>query len=35
MIIECDQEIPLPAIKWLEKLEGVEKVTYLSLKEEL
>ena len=33
MIIECDQEIPLNAIKWLEHLEGVEKVTYLSLKD--
>lgn len=33
MVIECDHEIPLPAVKWLERLEGVEKVTYLSLKD--
>lgn len=32
MIIECDQEIPAEAIKWLMKLEGVNKVTYYSLK---
>lgn len=31
MIVECDQEIPLDSIKWLERLEGVEKVTYYSL----
>lgn len=31
MVIECDQEIPTNALKWLEHLEGVEKVTYLSL----
>lgn len=31
MILECDQEIPRDSIKWLEKLEGVEKVTYYSL----
>lgn len=31
MIIECDQEIPADSIKWLEHLEGVEKVTYYSL----
>ncbi len=34
MIIECDQEIPLDAVKWLEHLEGVEKVTYYSLSED-
>jgi len=33
MILECDQEIPSDCIKWLEHLEGVEKVTYLSLEE--
>lgn len=33
MVIECDTEIPLDAIKWLEKLEGIIKVTYLSLEE--
>lgn len=32
MIIECDQEIPAESIKWLMKLEGVNKVTYYSLK---
>lgn len=31
MVLECDQEIPLDSIKWLEHLEGVVKVTYLSL----
>lgn len=31
MILELDQEIPQEALKWLEKLEGVEKVTYYSL----
>ncbi|MBR1866427.1 MAG: L-serine ammonia-lyase, iron-sulfur-dependent subunit beta [Lachnospiraceae bacterium] len=34
MVIECDQEIPVDSIKWLEHLEGVEKVTYYSLKED-
>lgn len=33
MVIECDQEIPTVAIKWLERLEGVDKVTYLSLQD--
>ncbi|MCQ2586905.1 MAG: L-serine ammonia-lyase, iron-sulfur-dependent subunit beta [Treponema sp.] len=32
MILELDQEVPAEALKWLEKLEGVEKVTYYSLK---
>ncbi|MBQ0051907.1 MAG: L-serine ammonia-lyase, iron-sulfur-dependent subunit beta [Treponema sp.] len=32
MILECDQEIPEESIKWLMKLEGVNKVTYYSLK---
>lgn len=31
MVIECDQEIPKESIAWLEHLEGVSKVTYLSL----
>lgn len=31
MVIECDQEIPKESIKWLEHLEGIEKVTYYSL----
>ena len=30
---ECDQEIPDEALKWLEHLEGIEKVTYYSLVE--
>jgi len=33
MIIECDQEVPVESIKWLEELEGIIKVTYLSLQE--
>lgn len=31
MVIECDQEVPKEAISWLEHLEGIMKVTYLSL----
>ena len=34
MVIECDQEVPKDSIKWLEHLEGIIKVTYLSLAEE-
>lgn len=34
MVIECDQEIPMESIHWLEHLEGIIKVTYLSLSEE-
>ncbi len=34
MVIECDQEIPKDSIHWLEHLEGIIKVTYLSLLEE-
>lgn len=30
MVIECDQEIPLSAVSWLQRLEGITKVTYLS-----
>lgn len=30
MVIECDQEIPIKSVHWLERLEGVTKVTYLS-----
>ena len=33
MIIECDQEVPKEAVKWLERLEGIVKVTYFSLEE--
>ena len=31
MVVECDQEVPQEGIKWLEKAEGVVKVTYLPL----
>lgn len=34
MVIECDQEVPEIAMKWLRHLDGVEKVTYLSLAED-
>jgi len=33
MIIECDHEVPVKTIKSLEELEGIIKVTYLSLQE--
>ncbi len=33
MVIECDQEIPAESIRWLEHLDGVSKVTYLSLQD--
>ena len=33
MIIECDHEVPVEIIKSLEELEGIIKVTYLSLQE--
>lgn len=32
MVIECDQEVPKESIQWLEHIEGIKKVTYLSLK---
>ena len=32
MVLECDQEIPEGSIRWLEHIEGIKKVTYLSLK---
>lgn len=35
MVIECDQEIPSDSIRWLEHLEGIVKVTYLSLEDGL
>ncbi len=34
MVIECDQEIPKEGIQWLERVEGVLKVTYLGKEEE-
>ncbi len=33
MVIECDQEVPGESIEWLAHLEGIIKVTYLSLEE--
>jgi L-serine dehydratase len=33
MVIECDQEVPLEILEWLKKLEGIVKVTYLSMEE--
>lgn len=33
MVIECDQEVQKESIAWLEHLEGVQKVTYYSLKD--
>lgn len=33
MVIECDQEVPKESLKWLGHIEGILKVTYLSLKE--
>lgn len=33
MVLECDQEVPIEGIKWLERVEGIVKVTYLSLKD--
>ena len=35
MVLECDQEVPEDGIKWLEKIEGVLKVTYLGKNDEL
>lgn len=33
IVIECDQEVPRESIAWLEHLEGILKVSYLSLAE--
>lgn len=33
MVLECDQEIPADGLAWLSRLEGVVKVTYLSLQD--
>ena len=30
MVIETDQDIPAEALRWLSRLEGVIKVTYLN-----
>lgn len=32
MVIECDQEIPEEGLVWLRNQEGIQKVTYLSLR---
>ncbi|BBF44280.1 L-serine dehydratase, beta subunit [Lachnospiraceae bacterium KM106-2] len=32
MVIECDSEIPQEGLNWIDHLEGINKVTYLSLK---
>lgn len=34
MVIECDDEVPQSVIDWLKNLEGIDRVTYYSLKEE-
>ena len=34
MVLECDQEIPEKTIEGLRNMEGILKVTYLSLEEE-
>lgn len=31
MVLECDQEIPKEGLDWIAHLEGIQKVTYLSL----
>lgn len=33
MILECDQEISKEFLEWIKRLEGILKVTYLSLRE--
>ncbi|MCR5823109.1 MAG: L-serine ammonia-lyase, iron-sulfur-dependent subunit beta [Lachnospiraceae bacterium] len=33
MVIECDQEVPEETLEWLQKADGITKVTYFSLKE--
>lgn len=34
MVIECDQEVPKESLQWLTHIEGILKVTYLSLLED-
>lgn len=34
MVVECDQEVPRECMEWLEHLEGILKVTYLSMARE-
>lgn len=33
IVLECDQEVPPEAVKWLSRQEGILKVTYLGLAE--
>lgn len=32
MVVECDREVPLDSIKWLEGQPGIDRVTYYSMK---
>ena len=34
MVIECDDEVPASVITWLRDMQGIDKVTYYSLKGE-
>ena len=34
IVLECDQEVPADAVRWLSRLEGILKVTYLGLSDE-
>ena len=35
MVVETDQPIPKEALKWLEHLEGILKVTYINVEGEI
>lgn len=35
MVLECDQEVPREGLAWIEKQEGIQKVTYLGLSNEI
>ncbi|MBQ8857723.1 MAG: L-serine ammonia-lyase, iron-sulfur-dependent subunit beta [Lachnospiraceae bacterium] len=32
MVVECDREVPVDAIRWLESRDGIDRVTYYSMK---
>lgn len=32
MVVECDREVPLDSIEWLESQPGIDRVTYYSMK---
>lgn len=32
MVVECDREVPLDSIEWLEDQSGIDRVTYYSMK---